>query len=260
MLRLDGERSITAELVVAADGADSALRAMAGIDVRGWSYGRTALVATIESELPHRETAYQRFLKEGPLAFLPLSNGHCSIVWTSKSNTTHRYLELSGEAFIEDLQAASGGILGKLTLASKRASFPLRFQVARNYFREGVVLVGDAAHAVHPLAGQGANMGILDAAGLGELVIAARERKQPIAGFNLLRRYERWRKDDNLKMLAGMDLLNRVFSDPPPGFGRLRSFGMNLIDRSDPIKNFFNRYAMGLRSDLPLLASGKPCW
>ncbi|MGR9107323.1 MAG: UbiH/UbiF/VisC/COQ6 family ubiquinone biosynthesis hydroxylase [Gammaproteobacteria bacterium] len=259
-LFLDGGRSINADLVVAADGTDSALRSLAGIDVRGWSYGQMALVATIETEIVHGETAYQRFLEEGPLAFLPLGNGLCSIVWTSKSATTKRCLEMPEGIFVQELERASGGILGKLGLAGPRAAFPLKLQVARNYFRDGVVLVGDAAHSVHPLAGQGANLGILDAAALAETVISARDRKRPIAGSNTLRKYERWRKGDNLAMLAGMDFLHRVFLYSPPGFDYLRSFGMNLINRGAPIKNLFNRYAMGLRPDLPGLASGKSCW
>ncbi|MCI0666572.1 MAG: UbiH/UbiF/VisC/COQ6 family ubiquinone biosynthesis hydroxylase [Methylococcaceae bacterium] len=259
-LLLDKGQTIFAELVVAADGAHSALRSMAAIEVKGWSYAQTALVATVETQTAHHETAYQRFLAEGPLAFLPLRNGMSSIVWTSSSQTTQRYLELPERTFVNELEVASGGILGSLALVSKRASFPLRLQYARSYFRGNVVLVGDAAHSVHPLAGQGANMGILDAAALAESVIAARDLSRPIAGFHTLRRYERWRKGDNLAMLMGMDGLHRLFVRPPPGFGFLRSLGMNLINRSDPIKNFFNRYAMGLRADLPRLAYGQKCW
>lgn len=259
-LLLDNNRSISAELVVAADGIHSTVRSMAAIDVIGWSYKQMALVATVESSVAHNETAYQRFLTEGPLAFLPLRNGLSSIVWTSRTESTRRYLELPEKEFIDELNTASGGILGTLGLIGERASFPLRLQYARNYFRNNVVLVGDSAHAVHPLAGQGANMGILDAAALAELILQTREKGRSIAGSHVLRKYERWRKGDNMAMMMGMDLLNRLFIHDLPGIGYLRSIGMNSINRDFRIKNFFNRYGMGIRGDLPSLAYGKTYW
>ena len=145
------------------------------------------MVATVEGTIAHNETAYQRFLSEGPLAFLPLGNGQSSIVWTFSVESTKRILALSEEEFIDELEHASGGILGNLSLTGQRASFPLRLQYAKNYFREKVVLVGDSAHSIHPLAGQGANMGILDAAALAEMVLHAREAGRSIAGSHILR-------------------------------------------------------------------------
>lgn len=257
---LEDGQSISSQLVVAADGTQSSVRSMADIDVKGWSYEQTALVATVESTIAHNETAFQRFLNEGPLAFLPLGNGQSSIVWTSSTESTKRITELPENEFIDELENASGGILGNLRLMSTRASFPLKLQYAKNYFRDNVVLVGDSAHSVHPLAGQGANMGILDAAALAELVLHARAVGLSIAGSHILRKYERWRKGDNMAMMMGMDSLNRIFGYELPGLGQLRSLGMNIINREMHLKNFFNRYAMGLRGDLPSLAYGKTCW
>jgi len=259
-LSLEDGNSVLAGLVVAADGGESAVRSMAGMNVKGWGYRQAALVATVETGESHNETAYQRFLPQGPLAFLPVGKNLSSIVWTSDTDTTRGYLEMPESRFIEELEHASAGLLGSLALAGKRASFPLKLQYAPDYFRERVVLVGDSAHTVHPLAGQGANLGILDAAALAELVVAARASGRPISGASTLRRYERWRKGDNMAMMMSMDLLDRFFVRFPQGFGHLRSMGMNVIDKTGPLKNFFNRYAIGLRGDLPALAYGKACW
>ncbi len=259
-LRLEDERILEADLVIAADGRDSALRTMAGIAVTGWEYHQDGLVATVSTELSHQHTAWQRFLDEGPLAFLPLKNGQCSIVWTLSSATSKSYLALADQDFLHVLEHASGGILGKMLAVGPRAAFPLRFQYANRYIDQHFALCGDAAHAMHPLAGQGVNAGLLDAAAIAELAIQTRQERRPLSSSRLLRRYERWRKGDNLMMMSSMDVLNKTYSVTSQPLVGLRSAGMNLINNSALIKACFNDYAMGLRDDLPKLAKRQNCW
>lgn len=253
-LFLDDGRDFEAKLVIAADGRDSRLRKMAGIEVMGWPYQQTALVATVSTEKSHQNTAWQRFLAEGPLAFLPLKKGQCSIVWTLAAETAKQHLKLPDKQFLQLLEDASAGVLGTLLAVGQRATFPLRFQAARNYTAEHFVLLGDAAHAMHPLAGQGVNAGLLDAAALAELLVTAAQQQRPIASQRVLRRYERWRKGDNLAMAGSMDVLNKVFALSASPLAHARAAGMNWINHSQWLKQFFNRYAMGLRADLPRLA------
>jgi len=259
-LCLADQSVLESELIVAADGANSAIRSMVGIEVGGWSYGQRGLVAVVETESYHNETAYQWFLEEGPLAFLPLRDGRCSVVWTSSTDTTKQNLVQSEAEFLSALTQASGGILGDVKSVGERVSFPLALQYAAHYSRENVVLVGDAAHSVHPLAGQGANMGMLDAAALVEVLLDARSAGRPFSSPQVLRKYERWRKGDNLAMLASMDLLKRIFTGSWGSFEAVRSVGMNAVNSLQPLKDAFNRHAMGLRADLPRLAYGESCW
>ena len=253
-IRLDDGCVIEAELVIAADGHNSILRSMSGIDVTGWSYQQMGLVATVTTGNSHQMTAWQRFLEQGPLAFLPLHNGKCSIVWTLSTETAKRYQDLDDQAFLQVLEQASAGILGPMLAVGSRAAFPLRLQFANRYTEERLALVGDAAHTMHPLAGQGANAGLLDAAAIIELIVKTQDSGRPLASQQLLRRYERWRKGDNLILLGSMDFLKRIYSVKNSPFATIRSKGMNIINQTTWLKNYFNRYAMGLRADLPALA------
>jgi 2-polyprenylphenol 6-hydroxylase len=259
-LSLEGERAelvaedgrrLRARLVVGADGAGSPSRGMAGLEIRGRDYEQRAVVCHLRSQLPHRETAWQRFLAEGPIALLPLSDGRVSIVWSTTPERAAELREADDAAFCSAVTVASDGCLGQFLAAGPRAAFPLRMRHAPVYSRARYVLVGDAAHAVHPLAGQGVNLGFLDAAALAQTLAegfaAGRDPGDPA----LLRRYERWRKPENFLAMAAFDGINRLFSNDNPALGTLRRAGFAAVDRLAPLKGLFIRRAMGLEGDLP---------
>lgn len=253
-VRLDDGRRITASVVVGADGAGSAIRDLAGIEVSARDYGQLGVVCNVSTELPHRRVARQRFLPGGPVAFLPLADGRCSIVWSQPADEARERLALSDEAFLEALTAASGRFLGTVTGCGERAAFPLRRQHAAQYAAERVALVGDAAHVIHPLAGQGANLGFLDAAALVETLTIARDAGRDPGALPNLRRYERWRKGDNMLMQSAMDAFHGLFGRTDAAVVGLRGLGLSLADRVSPLKRQFMAHAMGERGDLPALA------
>lgn len=253
-VRLTDGREFTTRLLVGADGAQSKVRELAEIDTRGWSYHQKALVANVRTAEPHQETAWQRFLPTGPLAFLPLHDGRCSIVWSTTPEQADQLLALDEYNFAQALTEAFERRLGEIVQVGPRGAFPLRLQHARAYVKPGLALIGDAAHVVHPLAGQGVNLGLLDAATLAEVLLDGLAAGHKVGALRVLRRYERWRKSDNLPMLGIMDGFKRLFGNSLPPVRLLRNLGLNLADAAGPLKNAMARRAMGLAGDLPKLA------
>ncbi|HEY1772506.1 MAG TPA: UbiH/UbiF/VisC/COQ6 family ubiquinone biosynthesis hydroxylase [Gammaproteobacteria bacterium] len=251
---LDNGQRLRVRLVVAADGAGSATRSLVGIDVDNVLYDQRAVVAHVCTEQPHRETAWQRFLPKGPVALLPLADGRVSVVWSAEESEAACILALDDAGFCAALTSASEARLGQVTATTRRVAFPLQRLHAREYVRPRFALAGDAAHALHPLAGQGVNLGLLDAAALAEVITEAARKGRDVGDLGVLRRYERWRKGDNLAMIFALDAFKRLFSNENAGVARLRNVGLRAVDRFTPLKHAFVRRAMGLSGDLPLLA------
>lgn len=252
-VQLDDGRMLAARLLVGADGAGSRARREAGIDWHRHDLAQTAMVATVRTGLPHQRTAWQHFLPTGPLAFLPLRDPHLvSIVWSADSARASELMTMDDEAFNHELQAAFGDGLGSVQLAGPRAAFPLALGFARHYCGHRIALVGDAAHTVHPLAGQGVNLGILDAVTLAEVLLTAKGRDPGM--HPLLRRYERARKGADLAMQGVTGGFRYLFGTGLAPVRFLRQAGLVLADRLQPFKNIVMRRASGLSGDLPALA------
>lgn len=242
-LRLSNGEVLRPRLVVAADGADSPLREQAGIETVTWTYAQRAIVAQLSMRSARPRTAYQRFLPTGPLAFLPQADGRHSIVWSADSARAAELLAMDDATFGAALGEASQYALGELLEVSPRIAFPLRLLHARDYHRAGLVLVGDAAHAIHPLAGQGANLGLADVAQLAETLAAARDAGRDWASARTLSAYSRARKAANLEMLALTDGLYRGFGAGIPGLRELLGIGMEAVNRFAPIKSLLAKQA-----------------
>lgn len=243
-LGLSGGGRLRARLVIAADGARSPTRELAGLSVTEHPHRQVALVAHVKSDKPHGETAYQRFLETGPLALLPLSDGRSSIVWSTTESEADRLRGLERAEFDRELTLTSDGILGNLRRDTDLASFPLCSRHAPAYIAERLVLVGDAAHTVHPLAGLGMNLGLRDVRELIDVLERARVFDHDPGERAVLRRYERARKPDNALMLRALDGINRLFRSEVPGLDVARGWGMSLFDRSGPIKREIIRRAI----------------
>jgi 2-octaprenylphenol hydroxylase len=243
-------RQLSGQLLIAADGPQSKARELLGIDTAGHAYHQDALVAHVRTAKPHGNTAWQRFLKSGPLAFLPLPDGRSSIVWSAVLAEAARLRGLDPAAFGAAITEASGGVLGRCELSTAPVSFPLQLQYALDYVRPRAVLLGDAAHVVHPLAGQGLNLGLLDCAALAE-VLGEAGSEGYFGEHRLLRRYERWRRSENLLAAGGLDGLERLFSNEDPLTRSLRSLGLSAVGKAPFIKRRLAQRALGLSGDVP---------
>jgi 2-octaprenylphenol hydroxylase len=250
MLSLSDGRELRATLLAAADGTDSKTRELLGIDTAGHAYHQDALVAHVQTAQAHANTAWQRFLSTGPVAFLPLNDGRCSLVWSVARHQAELLRAMTGEAFGDALTEASGAVLGQCTLTSTLASFPLKLQYAVDYARPRAVLLGDAAHVVHPLAGQGLNLGLLDCAALAQ-VLGDAGGVENFGDYQHLRRYERWRRSENVIAAAALDGLERLFSNSDARSVALRTAGLSAVARMPFVKHGFARRALGLAGDVP---------
>ncbi len=247
-LTLKDKTKLSASLIVGADGTRSWLRQQADIAIKGWDFDQAALVTTVKTEKHHQDTAWQRFLSTGPLAFLPLSDGYSSIVWSTSPDEAKRLSGISESEFALELEQAFASKLGKIESVAGRAVFPLRLFETLHYVKPRLALVGDAAHTIHPLAGQGVNLGLADVASLITVITDALNDKKNIGDLKILRRYERWRRADNRSMLVAMDGLKRLFGSELSAVKGLRSLGLNVTDRITPLKNLIMQHAMGLDS------------
>ncbi|MEE1921635.1 2-octaprenyl-3-methyl-6-methoxy-1,4-benzoquinol hydroxylase [Pseudomonas sp. 148P] len=258
LLTLADGRNLRAPLVIAADGANSAVRRLTGCETREWDYLHHAIVTSVRCARPHQATAWQRFTDEGPLAFLPLSRDGrqdwCSIVWSTTPEQAERLMALPDDAFCAELERAFEGRLGEVLGADPRLCVPLRQRHAKRYVAEGLALIGDAAHTIHPLAGQGVNLGFLDAAVLAEVLLAAYERGERLADVRVLSRFERRRMPHNLALMAAMEGFERLFQADPLPLRWLRNSGLKWVEQMPEAKALFVRQALGLSGDLPELA------
>ena len=254
-LELADGRSLRAGLVVGADGGQSRTRELAGIGRSGRDYRQSAVVAHLRCERPHADTAWQRFLPHGPLALLPLADGRVSTVWTTDNDAAAELQATEVDEFSARITAASDGVLGRLELASERAGFPLGRWHADAYCRGRLALVGDAAHTIHPLAGQGANLGLLDAAALAQVLGDAVAADLDWSGLAVLRRYERWRRSENTVVLALTDGLNRLFGNDDGTAVALRRFGLSVVGRQPWLRRMLIERALGLAGDVPRIVA-----
>jgi 2-octaprenyl-6-methoxyphenol hydroxylase len=261
-IALKSGRRLGARLVASAEGRFGTMREDAGIGARSWSYNQIAIVLVAHHEQPHRGVAQEKFLPGGPFAILPMQDSEkgehlSSIVWTEKASIAKRLLELDAASFQAEFARRFGDFLGHVEPYGPRWSFPLGLVHAERYIDERMVLVGDAAHGIHPIAGQGYNLGVRDIAALVEVLIEDKRLGLDIGSATTLERYVRWRRADNFTMVAATDLLNRLFSNDIKPLRLVRDLGLAVVNRTPPLRRFFVRHAMGMVGDLPKLIRGE---
>jgi 2-octaprenyl-6-methoxyphenol hydroxylase len=256
-VRFTDNESVTARLLVGADGAHSLIREQAGIATHGWNYDQSAIVTTIAHERKHDGRAEEHFLPAGPFAILPLTGRRCSIVWTEASREAERIIALPDDAFHAELEKRFGLQLGDIEVIGPRRAFPLGLFTARTFIGERLALVGDAAHIIHPIAGQGLNMGLRDVAALAEAVTDATRLGLDPGGSEVLERYQRWRRFDTMTMGVATDSLNRLFSNHSDALRLVRDIGLGLVERMPMLKRIFIREAAGFTGDVPKLLKGE---
>ena len=259
---LEDGRKLHAPLLIAADGRNSATREAAGINIARWKYDHQAIVSVLRHELPHENVAYEIFYPTGPFALLPMTDdagGHrCAIVWSVPDEDAAGWLSLNDDDFAAEAQAAMGGFLGKIELLAPRSSYPLGFHHAAQITAPRLALVGDAAHAIHPIAGQGLNLGFRDVAALTQVLVEGARLGMDLGDAQLLDRYQRWRSLDALSVAFATDSLTRIYGVPGKAASAVRRFGMELIERIAPVKNRLMSEARGTSGELPLLLRGLP--
>jgi 2-octaprenyl-6-methoxyphenol hydroxylase len=248
---------IEASLLVAADGARSRLRERAGIATHGWDYNQSGIVVTVGHERDHGGRAEEHFLPPGPFAILPLTGQRSSLVWTERRAEAQRLVALSADEFLAELERRFGLHLGEIKLLDQPRAFPLSYFVARSFIAERLALVGDAAHVIHPIAGQGLNMGLKDIAALAEVVVDAARLGVDLGQVDVLERYQRWRRFDTMAMGVATNSLNFLFSNKSTLLRTVRDIGLGLVDRAPPLKELFMRQAAGLTGEVPRLLRGE---
>ena len=255
-LTLASGQTVTSRMIVGADGRASGTAQRAGIARTGWGYGQTAVVCAVEHEKPHGGVAHQFFMPNGPLAILPLTEKRSSIVWSETDTRAAMLAQLPDDAFLDELRPAFGSFLGQIGLAGQRFTYPLNLTLADSMIGDRLALIGDAAHGVHPIAGQGLNAGLRDVAALADVLMDARRTGQDVGGPQVLQRYQQWRRFDTATLAIATDTFNRLFSNDNPLLRAARDVGMGVVNAIPGLRRGFVREAAGLTGDLPSLMRG----
>ncbi|MBV2141953.1 ubiquinone biosynthesis hydroxylase [Falsochrobactrum sp. TDYN1] len=256
-VRLGNGETLRTRLLIAADGARSRLRDLAGIKTVNWDYGQSGIVCNVAHEHPHNGRADEHFLPAGPFAILPLPGNRSSLVWTERTAEAERLIRADDFVFEAELEQRFGHRLGALTVEGPRRAFPLGLTLVREYVKPRFALVGDAAHRIHPIAGQGLNLGFRDAAAIAEIIVETDRLGLDIGSFAALERYQSWRRFDTVQMGVTTDVLTRLFANDNPAIRSVRDIGLGLVDRVPSLKSFFIKQAAGLSSDIPRLLQGE---